>query len=416
MKICDIVQFYSPLSGGVRRYLEDKAHYLAQHTGHEHIVIVPSERNAVLRRDNSVFYEIKSLRLIGSISYRMLLNQKRIHEIIQQEQPDIIEVGDPYRSAWIALQAAERWNIPIVAFYHSDFPRALGRTIHRFLGHRIENLLSSGIHSYVLRLYNRMNATIVAGRRLEKVLTECGIKNVIRIPLGTNTDCFQPSPNSHAVREELNLKNEERLLLFVGRLAREKNIRALIDMMDLLTQNHSARQQYRLLLVGDGELNKMVQKALSTLPYITWYPFCNSTEQLAAFYTAADLFVHAGHYETFGITSLEAQACGTRVLAVRNGGLDDTVSGEEPSIMAESHTGIDLAKAVQEIFALQGGATPEQRRQRILENFTTDLTYTRIVSLYEHIVRGEPLNEFSTDLFLGNEDGIRNSAILTGRP
>ncbi len=396
MKLCDVVQFYSPLGGGVRRYLDDKMQYIAQQNDIQHTAIVPSHQNAQDIQYKSKLIEIKSMRLIGSQSYRMLLNRPRIFSILDQEQPDIIEVGDPYRSAWISLEGARRHQIPIAAFYHSDFPRALGRTIKRFCGSGIESILSKCIHSYIVNLYNQMSVTIVASRRLQKILTECGIKRVVCIPLGTDITVFQPNQEKQSIREELGLNENDRLLLFIGRLAREKNIHNLIGMIDILsTHTSKTNRKTKLLLVGDGELREMVQKTVQQRDDLVWHGYCKSSKKLTEYYNAADLFVHAGTYETFGITSLEAQACGTRVLAIRGGGLDDTVQGETPLIMADSPSPADLAHCVGKIEQIESQSSKEQRRLRIVRQFSIQTTFDHIFTLYRHILAGYPVEEYT---------------------
>lgn len=410
MKLCDVVQFYSPLGGGVRRYLNDKMRYLAEQPDAEHVVIVPSERNAEERAHNSKLIEIKSLRLIGSLSYRMLLNRSRILSIIDRERPDLIEVDAPYRSAWIALEAARRLGIPATAFYHSDFPRALGRTIRRFCSPPVERMLSNAVHKYIVNLYNRMSATVVASRRLQRVLTDCGIQRAVCIPLGTDVSVFRPNEDGAAIREELGLTRDDRLLLYVGRLAREKNIRSLIGLMDELARDS---RRSHLLLVGDGELRGCVESAVGQRSDITWRRYCKSCEKLTAYYSAADLFVHAGTYETFGITSLEAQACGTRVLAVRDGGLDDTLIGESPCIMADSSAPADLAKGVLAVDAASGAAAPEERRQRMVRMFSIQTTFHRLFALYQHILENRPVEEYVYPDEYPCEDEYRYPAVLS---
>ncbi|MBD3265904.1 glycosyltransferase [bacterium] len=395
MKICDIVQFYSPIGGGVKRYLNDKIDYISDKTDFEHFVVVPSNQSKIETYKQSKFYHVKSMPLIGSISYRMLLNRKRILSVIYKEKPEMIEVGDPYRSAWICLEASKRYNIPIVAFYHSDFPRAMGRTIHRFCGEWIDKQLSKAVNRYILNLYNQMDATVVASRRMKQILEDCGFKNTVRIPLGTNVDIFRPNDaGAQEVRKKLGLSAEDTLLLFVGRLAREKNIRSLIRMMDVLAHPPFGSQRYHLLLVGDGELRRYVQFSIHSKKNITWHRYCESTEELTGYYTAADLLIHAGEYETFGITSVEAQACGTKVLAIRDGGMDDTVMGEDPLIMAESHEPEHLADCVIQTQTQPRGTSAEERRNRIVKNFSSQLLFTRLFQLYEHILEGNPSHEF----------------------
>lgn len=414
MKLCDIVQFYSPLGGGVRRYIEDKMRLFSQINGVEHSVIIPSDRNRIETRFKTTIYHVQSLPLLGSLSYRALLNRNRILDIVNEVSPDVIEVGDPYRSAWIALDAGETLGIPVVAFYHSDFPRALGRTLRRFIGHRMEHMLSNPVRRYVIRLYNRMSATVVASSRMEEELRADGIESVVRIPLGTDIEEFRPHPYPQPMRDELGLKDKDTLIIFVGRLAREKNIRCLLEMMDRLETNPGGPGRCHLLLVGDGELRRLVQRRLNHSRSITWKQYCHSTSQLTRYYTASDVLVHAGCYETFGITSLEAQACGCRVVSIRGGGLDDTVAGEDPLIQAESPSPDHLAGAIRRVRQLEGGQTPEQRRHRIVEQFSIDMTVRRLVGLYRHLADNKPLEQFDPDHYATHSS--HHSSLSTFRP
>ena len=317
IKICDIVQFFSPMSGGVRRYVEEKVRYLLANTPHQHCLVIPSHRSAITRLDRRTIYEIRSPRLIGSASYRILMNRKEILAAVDAEHPDVIETGDPYRAAWIGLEAAQRIGIPAVAYYHSDYPRALGRTLKKYVGRQLGALIAPVIRSYLVRLYNRMSVTVVPSRHCYDALEAIGIARLELIPLGTNLDVFYPRDSRDRLLRELGLGSGIHLLLYVGRLAREKNIRSLFAMMEQLQDDE---RRHHLLIVGDGEQRDEVEEKAREVKWLTWLPFTDSRERLADLYAAADLFVHAGNRETFGLVSLEAQACGTRVLAVRGRG------------------------------------------------------------------------------------------------
>jgi len=383
LKICDIVQFYSALSGGVRRYIHEKIRYILEHTPHEHCLIIPSHRNATIRKDRQTIYEIKSPKLIGSASYRVLLSKRRILQAADEYSPDILEVGDPYRAAWIGRAIAKYNRIPAVAFYHSDYPRALDRTLRKYLGKTIEGLISPGIEKYLNSLYTRMDATIVSSPRYADTLNELGINNTHTIALGTNLDVFYPRPSRERILKELALPSNSRLLLFVGRLAREKNIRALFDLMRELKNEP---QPHHLLLVGDGEWREEVRFKAKEEDNIHWLNFCESPERLADLYSASDVFVHAGTCETFGLVSLEAQACGTRVLAVEGGGLEASLRAETTPVMANAATGPALAEAIRKINTLnEGEPHRQQRRQAMEEHFSWNTTFRQITHLYESL-------------------------------
>lgn len=392
MKICDIAQFYSPLSGGVKRYLSDKQHFLAQVPGAHHVLIIPSYRDFVTRNEHSTLHEIKSPRLIGSRSYRLLISRKRIHEAVRAEQPDLIEVGDPYRTAWLGLEAGRLLGIPVMAYYHSDFPRAIGRTVRRFAGGWIERVISRPTSRYVVRLYNHMAATVVSSRRLCVILESAGVQRIVHTPLGTDINVFHPRNSRDRIRNELGIRDDTRMALFVGRMAREKNIRHLIGAMDHL---ESRAPQVHLVLVGDGELDAFVREESARRSNVTWLPYCESAQRLADFYSAADVFVHPGKYETFGIVALEAQACGTPVLAVREGGVEDAVVDPAPVMLAQDGSAEALGRALGRfLFRPQTAVDRQARRRRIEQSFSIDATFQRMLALYRHLVAGLPVADF----------------------
>jgi alpha-1,6-mannosyltransferase len=392
MKVCDIASFYSPLGGGIKRYLREKRRYFAERPPWEHTLVIPSHQDTVSREAAGSVYEIRSPRLLGSRAYRLLLSRPRIEAAIEAEAPDLIEVGDAYRSAWIGLRAARRRKLPIVAFYHSDFPRALGRTVRRFAGPPGEALLSPLLHRYVLSLYNRLDATVVAGEKLRQTLADCGFRNLVRIPLGTDVQTFRPRDSRAGLRRELALNPSDRLLLFVGRLGREKNIGNLVRLLDHLP----TESRTHLLLVGEGELDDFVRDEACRRPHLHWMPYSNSSDRLAEIYSGADLLVHAGTWETFGIVSLEAQACGTRVLAVRHGGLDETVAGEPSPVMAEGSDAPALALGVAKALAIpETQGDRDRRRARIVEEFSIKITFQRLTALYAHLIEGGAADTFN---------------------
>lgn len=382
MKICDIVQFYSPLSGGVKRYIQDKSSYLTG-AGVEHCVIVPAARTAIRRDSLTVFYEIRSPSLIGSRSYRMLMSERGIINTIRREKPDLIEVGDPYRAAWIGARYANEHNIPVVAYYHSDYPRALGRTVRKFFGRQVGKAFSRIVEPYLVNLYNRMDATMVASRRLYDVLDQMGVERLCMIPLGVDTKMFCPSESRENLRDEIGVTADKRILLYVGRLAREKNIRQLLAMQDRFGQYNRTH----LLIIGDGEERKAVSKASRSSRDVSWLPYCSDRRRLAEFYSGADLFVHPGTSETFGLVSLEAQACGLRVLGIKGGGIEPTLEGEPAQIFARSPNPADLAEAVRRCLDLaETSSDKKARRACIVKRYSSGITYAKLLNRYDELI------------------------------
>jgi len=180
-----------------------------------------------------------------------LVNLRAIEQILEREKPDLIESGDPYQVAWKAIASGEALRIPVVGFYHSHFPEAYVRSAAKFLGQTGGEAMMDFTRRYVRNLYNSFQATLVPSARLGSVLSEWGVGNVRTVNLGVNTTVFSPSPDDTAeTRAELELPATRRLLLYVGRLAKEKNTRLLFRAFAALTEN--APEDFHLLVIGDG--------------------------------------------------------------------------------------------------------------------------------------------------------------------
>jgi alpha-1,6-mannosyltransferase len=174
-------------------------------------------------------------------------------------------------------------------------------------------------------------------------------------------------------------------------------------MMELLKESPQA---HHLALIGDGEWRDEVRRKSREEKNISWLYFSDSPDRLADIYSAADLFVHAGDCETFGLVSLEAQACGTRVLAVRGGGLDEGLSKEDTLIMARDKSGKALAEAVEKIWDLEESEIERGLRRKNMEKyFSWNTTFLKLTTLYSELVQQtKPSNNTATNTQHESED------------
>jgi alpha-1,6-mannosyltransferase len=336
VKICDLTQFYSPLSGGVKRYLHEKIAYIRNYSPEdEHVLVVPGSKTGVATDVRSRIYSIRSPLVSRSSRYRALLNLRAIEEILEREEPDLIESSDPYQIGWKAIAVGRALKVPVVGFYHSHFPEAYLKGTARFLGKRGSLRAMKLTRAYVRKLYNRFQATLVPSERLADLLSEWGVHNVRPVRLGVNTEVFNPAPDdAPATRQSLRVEADQKLLLYVGRLAKEKNTQTLFRAFELLRMR--GRNRFHLLVIGDGPQRHRVQKLRQRMRNISWISYCNDSADLARYYRAADLFVHPGVQETFGLVALESQACGTPVVGIRGSYMDRIICHGQESWAREN--------------------------------------------------------------------------------
>lgn len=385
LKICDLTQFYSPVSGGVRRYIEQKGAYLRKHRPDcRHIVIVPGEKTESFGDDLVRTYTIASPLLSRTSRYRALVKLHLIEEVLEKERPDIIESGDPYQVAWKAIASGRGLDIPVVGFYHSHFPEAYFRTIAKFFGPLAVSVTDEICRKYVTTLYNRFERTFVPSPVLAKLLTDWGVEHIHTVDLGVDTEVFTPDLHDRAAtRQKLGIPVDTRLLLYVGRLASEKNVRTLFEAFSILHSREPGK--YRLLCVGDGTQRGLVQNLEAETQAVHWLPYCPDAEELAKLYRAADLFVHPGVQETFGLVALESQASGTPVVGIKGSYMDRIIFTDQKQWATENSPAA-LAEAIGRKFTQNLPAAGLAASIEARERYSWKSAFQRLFHIYTEVV------------------------------
>ncbi len=376
VKVCDLTQFYSPLSGGVKRYVHEKRHWIQTRSlDDEHILVIPGAKTEVIAGDRSRIYSIRSPLVSRSSRYRALLNLRAIGKILERERPDIIESSDPYQVGWKAVSVGRSLRIPVVAFYHSHFAEAHLHGPARFL--------LPAARKYVSNLYNRFAATLVPSEQLARVLHDWGVRNTRTTKLGVNTETFSPHPDDRAeTRSSLGIPPDRKLLLYVGRLAQEKNIETLFAAFEILAKRRP--HEFELLIIGSGPKREKLRQLQAEIGNVKWIQYCTDSIELARFYRAADLFVHPGIQETFGLVALESQACGTPVVGIRGSRMDQIILHEQES-WAPQNTPEALANAIEEFCRKDLPAVGSVAARSVAGHYSWPVVFDGVFCIYREV-------------------------------
>src|SRR4051794_8200439 len=218
MHVVDATLFYSPTSGGVRRYLLAKHEWMRTHTNWRHSLVVPGESEA---HEPGEVSTIAGGHVPGTFNYRLPLNPLRWSRAIDALEPDLIEIGDAFHPAWAAASVADRRGIPLIAFYHSNFPELAGRR----LGSATQKL----VEWYVRLTYERCAQVLAPSRHMCSYLHAIGVRHATCQPLGVDVDTFTPERRGRDLRAEFGLSRDARVLVFAGRFSAEKNIPVLLE-------------------------------------------------------------------------------------------------------------------------------------------------------------------------------------------
>jgi glycosyltransferase involved in cell wall biosynthesis len=216
------------------------------------------------------------------------------------ERPDLVHIVTEGPLGWSALHVARRLGIPVTSSFHTNF--------QGYASHYGAGLLTRAVTAYLRHFHNRTSLTIVPTAQLRDELAGRGFRNLAVVGRGVDTGLFNPAWRSDALRFRLGAGGNAPLVLHVGRLAPEKNLKVLFDAFGRI-QRH--RPEARLVVVGDGPQRASLERE---------HPECRFTgmltgRPLAEHYASADLFLYPSLTETFGNVTLEAMASGLAVVA-----------------------------------------------------------------------------------------------------
>ena len=390
LKVVDVTQFYSPVSGGVKRYLHEKIDYVENCTGTDkHVLVVPGAKTGAKANGRSRVYTIRAPLVSRTAQYRALINLRAVEEILKRERPDVIESGDPYQLGWRAVKVGRTLKIPVIGFYHSHFPEAYLRSSAKLLGKTATRRVMKLSRAYVRKLYNQHAVTLVASERLARVLRDWGVHNVRVLSLGVNIDIFRPDDLDTA-RAELKIPGGRKLLLYVGRLAKEKNTRTLFRAFETLERRRP--NEFHLLVIGDGPERSQLRKLQTHHKNVSWIKYCAEPRELARYYRAANLFVHPGVQETFGLVALESQACGTPVVGIRGSAMDDLIFHEQNDWALENSPDA-LADAVERFAGKPLSILGKEASDRVAQQHAWPRVFERLFCIYREVCanyKGQP--------------------------
>ncbi len=292
-------------------------------------------------------------------------------------------------SGLVAERLKERWGLPHIAMFHT-----LGRVKNRS---RISEHEPEARIEAERMIALSADRTVVASRDEQEQLVRLYGANVDRIatvPCGVNLDLFHPIGKTEA-RRQLGLRDDDRILLFVGRIEPLKGVDILLgaaaqlegdsDCFVLVVGGDSAAQ--------DGEVSHLRDLA-SELGIAERVNFLGAVdhERLPLYYSAADICVMPSFSESFGLVAVEAMACGTPVVASRVGGLAATVRDGETGYLIPWRCPEPFAERLELLLRNEGlrRAFGETARKEV-ERFRWGNVAEAMLALYRDVIEGAPV-------------------------
>jgi glycosyltransferase involved in cell wall biosynthesis len=228
------------------------------------------------------------------------------------------------------VAAARKLQLPTTSSFHTNFD---SYSQHYGIG-----LLKSPIDSYLRKLHNRTQATMVPTRALVNELQARGYTNVTLLSRGVDTTLFQPSKRSSALRASWGVQDNALVVLLVGRLAKEKNVELVVSAYAAMRQRMPGA---KLVFVGDGPLREALAQSCPDAHFAG----VRKGEDLAAHYASADLFLFPSLTETFGNVVPEALASGLAVLSYAHAAAAELITSNRNGVLVEAGDPVEFVRA-----------------------------------------------------------------------
>lgn len=292
-------------------------------------------------------YRVSSLPVIISKEDKLarLSQWNKIKKQLNPFKPDIIHINSEFSLGLLGLVYGHYKLIPIVFTFHTlweeyaaNYMKYIPDSLARRLGREI-----------VIHYLKRADEIIVPTQRIADVVAKYGIdKKPDILPTGIPKSVYITEPekmkNFTKVMEETYpvIKNKK-ILLYVGRIAKEKNLEFLIESFERIQETNP---ETVLVFVGGGPDLENIKQIASENKYgekIIFTGYCDR-EDLPYFYHSAEVFVFPSVTETQGLVTIEAMMCGTPVVAIGEMGTYDVMQGDNGGFMVENSIDIFTEK------------------------------------------------------------------------
>jgi len=223
-----------------------------------------------------------------------IVSYKTIEKNIDKINPDFIHVATEGILGWHTRKYCLKNNLTFTTSYHTKFPEFLNS---------LYGIPKRMTFNVIKRFHSTSSNILVNTPTMKKDLSLKGFQNLIEWTRGIDKGLFKPSFSKN-LRKEIDPLGNKKIILYVGRVSKEKNINSFCE----ISNNTN---KYQFVIVGDGPLKTKLEKKFPKVIF-AGYKF---GEELSRYYSTADCCVFPSLNDTFGNTIIESMACGTPVAA-----------------------------------------------------------------------------------------------------
>jgi len=290
-----------------------------------------------------------------------------LENVWHSQPPDLVHVVTEGPLGWSAVRAARKLGLPVISDYHTNF--------HAYSRYYRLGIFQNPVKKYLRYLHNRTDYTLVPTRELQQSLNEQGYQNVGVVGRGIDTRLFSFRKRDNLLRKSWGLTENDTAVLYVGRLAPEKNVQLVLNAFQQMSLKDPA---LRLVLVGDGPSRKGLEHKYPQVIFTGM----QRGEALARHYASGDIFLFPSITETFGNVILEAMASGLTIVTFDYAAAQECLRHNESAFLAPYNNRLEFIKLA---CSLAGCRDTIERLRRSAQEAAKNCTWDNSISQLEHV-------------------------------
>ena len=388
MKILFISDVYYPRINGVSTSIKSFKENLEQ-LGHDVRLIAPEYSNHLC--SEKWIKRVSSFQVPYDPEDRLMnyFELKKLKKWVESEKFDLIHIHTPFMAHYFGLNLRKTLSIPCIETYHTFFEDYL----HHYIPWLPEKFGRRFARWVSRRQCNSVDGVVVPSKPMLDVLTQYGIdKPMSVIPTGIDKH-FLTKRNSDVFKLNYQLPMDKKILLYVGRVAKEKNIEFLLHVVKNISREC---KDILLLITGEGPADKDLDlkiKELGIYKFVKRLPYLDRGNELPQCYSAADVFVFSSKSETQGIVPLEAMAQGTPVVAIAEMGIASVIKNNEGAFATKDNLE-EFVSCVKKLISNDKLHTSQSKKayKYVKENWAASVQAEKVVSFYKASIKHNTKN------------------------
>ncbi|MEK7158507.1 MAG: glycosyltransferase [Patescibacteria group bacterium] len=332
MRIAIFSNTYLPRLSGPSISISQTVAWLRRH-GHTAQLIVPEYSSVFSSRPREAgVTRVSAFRLFsfGSFAIPLPVGSMVVRRVLDRLRPDVVHIHQPFLLGTVGMQEACRRNLPLVYTFHTMYHVYAG-----YLGFA-KFWMQEQMKRQSIRVCQAADRVIVPTRAIQGVLEGGGVKTPIKIiPTGIQLHRYLSHPSAQAlcaVRQSLRIGQKQPMLLYVGRMGKEKNVRLVCE---AIVRIRRIRPEVVTVFIGSGTEERRLRvffEKHGCQDVVRWMGI-QSQSALPSYYHAADLFVFPSTSDTQAIVLYEALAAGLPIVAVDSMAAREAIEAEKNGLI-----------------------------------------------------------------------------------